>query len=131
MRLRTPASMVVAAVAAAGALATPASAGSTVETNAVFTGTAQDGPGFYRLYGDVEVEGSQKCVPDRKVDLYRKADGPDTFIGRTRSDSFGVWSITIPSVLYEAGTYYVKVLKKTLKNGTVCLPDKSNEIEII
>jgi hypothetical protein len=116
----------------AGVLAAPASAGNTVETQVGFTNNARDGVGYYRFYGDGEAKGSEKCVPDRKVDYYREAKGgPDVFIGRTRSNSFGVWSITIPSALFDAGTYYVKARKSKLKNGTVCLGDKSNEIVFI
>ena len=125
MRLRALAPVV--AVVAAGALAAPAGAGNTVQTDAFFTNNGNDGGGHFRFYGHVEVKGSQKCLRDRKVDFYRKVDGPDTFIGRTRTDSFGVWSITIPLEVFSEGIAYVKVLKKTLKNGTVCLPAKSNE----
>jgi hypothetical protein len=80
-----------------------------------------------RYYGSVEAEANAKCVPDRKVDFYREVDGPDEFIGRTRTDSFGNWSITIPSATFGEGTAYVKVLKSKLKNGTVCLKARSND----
>ena len=121
----------VAAGIVAFALAAPASAGNSVQTTATFANSSNEGPGLHRYFGDVEVDGSQKCLRDRKVDFYRKEDGPDAFIGRTRVDSFGVWSITIPLKVFSEGIVYVKVLKKTLKSGTVCLPDKSNEFQQI
>ena len=122
---------VAAATVAAGSLAAPASAGKRVETTAVFTNSGNDGGGNFRYFGQVEADGTQKCVPDRKVDFYRKEEGPDTFIGRTRTDSFGVWSITIPLDIFSEGFVYVRVLRKTLKSGTVCLPAKSNEFHQI
>ncbi len=111
----------------AGAVASVAVAGGGVKTNAGFAGKEPDGL-YTRFYGDVDVKGTQKCVPDRKVDLYRQASGDDVFIGRTRSDTYNFWSITIPPEQFSAGTYYVKAQKRKLKNGTVCLADRSNKI---
>jgi hypothetical protein len=127
MQLRKGWPGLVAAVVAVAVLAAPARAGDTVTTTAVFENSANDGPGVHRYFGDVTVDGSQKCLRDRKVDFYRKVDGPDELIGRTRTDSFGSWSISIPLKVFGEGTVYVRVLRKALRNGTVCLPAKSND----
>lgn len=122
-------SAAAAAATAICALAGPASAGGPqVVTDAGFTGKEPDGL-YTRMYGDVDVEaGTLRCTRDRRVDLYRVALGPDVRIGRTRSDTYNFWSITIPPDKYSAGTYYVRALRSTLPNGTICLPDKSNEL---
>jgi hypothetical protein len=132
MRLTFPS--VTMAITIAVAMAGPAAAGSSYETDVFFEGGRAHDPNGGTLldfYGTVDSNGPGKCAKDRILFIHKTVDGPDpgpdTELGYTRSDSGGFWSFTIPASDVQPGTYYAKTPKHRLAGGGVCRADKSNE----
>jgi len=67
-----------------------------------------------------------KCVPDRKVILFRKSSGGDKNLGSDLTSSDGKWKVkrTVSN-----GKYYAKVTKVTVGN-VVCAAAKTDTLQI-
>jgi hypothetical protein len=76
----------------------------------------------------------RKCEPRRRVILFKQRRGPDrklattkTFFDRDYGDGTGNWGMRPPEgTLHRGDRLYVKVERKVLDDGDVCLAARSN-----
>ena len=105
------------------ALAAGGKAGTTVHLTALIS----TGPNSSYYEGSIE-SSKKDCANKRKVNMYRKADGPDLKLGSTRSERRGElgysWAIESSEPLAE-GKYYAKA-----PGTSDCAGDKSPTISV-
>jgi hypothetical protein len=119
MKLKTILATAVV-TAAAGFAATGASAADKADTHVSFvSATPHGGDYWYEGY----IDSTKKCADNRKVKVYRIANGPDIKIGVTRANgAVGAWNVMHPAA---DGAYYAKA------PGTdECKGDTSDELVI-
>jgi hypothetical protein len=87
-----------------------AGAGGKTGTTVHLTTLMATGPDSSYYEGSIESP-KKSCANDRKVSMYRKADGPDLKLGTTRSERRGnlgySWAVESSEPLAEGG-YYAK-----------------------
>lgn len=126
MLLSVAASAALIAVAAAAAGAAPAhkySSAIVIDGLDAHYFTPIDGskraPNAFTFYGRIESP-KGKCLPNRGVDLYFQRSGADRKMGHTTSDSAGGWAQMTLLGDTDPGTYYAKLSRSKLANGSVC-----------
>ncbi len=92
------------AVALTAASALPSAAAERAKTDLEFSSiTPLSGQWSYSGF----IDSKRKCANNRKVIVFRFANGPDVKIGSTRANAaVGAWSVTHPDL--PDGTYYAK-----------------------
>ena len=112
----------ITSLLALGLMAPSAGAGGKGETEVHFTTLMSTGSDSSYYEGSIEST-KKSCAKDRKVSVYRKADGPDLKLGTTRSERRGdlgfSWSIESSEPL-SLGKYYAKA-----GSTNECAGDKS------
>lgn len=82
---------------------------------------------FPAFHGKVK-SGSDSCLDNRKVRLFKVKRGPDKVIGKTRTNSAGKWLIEKGP---RSGVYYAKVNQYANESqGLVCLSAKSKQVVV-
>ena len=104
-----------------------AGAGGKAGTTVNLTALISTGPNSSYYEGSI-TSSKKSCANDRKVIMYRKADGPDLKLGATRSERRGdlgySWTIESSEPLAE-GKYYAKA-----PATKECAGDKSPTISV-
>ena len=127
MKLKTIIATAVV-TAAAGFAATGASAADRADTHVSFVSiTSHNGDRWYEgyIYANEDFDyAKKKCAENRKVHVFRIANGPDVKIGTTRANgAVGAWTVIHPDNV--DGAYYAKAPKTD-----ECKGDTSDELVI-
>ena len=87
-----------------GVVALPSAAAERAKTDVEFSAIVPlSGQWSYEGF----IDSKKKCADNRKVKVFRFANGPDVKIGSTRANAaVGAWSVTDPDL--PDGTYYAK-----------------------
>jgi hypothetical protein len=124
MKLKTILATAVV-TAAAGFAATGASAADREPTHVSFVSIGfHNGDRWYEgnIYANEDFDQSKKCADNRKVKVFRIANGPDVKVGVTTSNgSVGSWTLIHPDNI--DGAYYAKAPRTD-----ECQADRSDEL---
>jgi len=126
MKLKTILATVVVTAAACFA-ATGASAADKADTHVSFVSASPHGGDYWYegyIYANEDFDyAKKKCADNRKVIVFRVANGPDTKIGTTRANGVvGAWNVMSPAA---DGAYYAKA-----PATDECKGDRSDELVI-
>ena len=113
-------------VAAAGVMARGAQTAAAAFAGVVKYDTTLSGHGeANRIYHGVVESEFQKCVPGRRVVVFRVRPGADRKVATDRSDREGSWGVEKPR---GGGRFYAKVRRKqniVSGDGYVCRADRA------